>query len=89
MTPSPGFDQYAENYDAALAQGISVSGENKDYFAHGRLAWLAQRLGQRQEQIKTVMGLRGAARDRRLRICSKSSRQNLCSVWTFQTVRYR
>ncbi len=55
MTPSPGFDQYAENYDAALAQGISVSGENKDYFAHGRLAWLSQCLSQRQEQIKTVM----------------------------------
>ena len=55
MTPSPGFDHYAENYDAALAQGISVSGENKDYFAHGRLAWLSKRLRQRQAQIKTVM----------------------------------
>jgi SAM-dependent methyltransferase len=46
----PGFDEYASDYDAALAQGISVSGEDKDYFAHGRVAWLAKclnRLGER------------------------------------------
>ncbi len=35
------FDRYAEEYDAALAQGLSVSGENKSYFAHGRIAFLA------------------------------------------------
>ncbi len=40
--PNPEFDQYAANYDQALAQGISVSGENKDFFAQGRVAWLAQ-----------------------------------------------
>ena len=34
------FDAYAENYDAALARGISVSGERKDYFAQRRIAWL-------------------------------------------------
>ena len=35
------FDRYAEEYDAALAQGLSVSGEGKNYFARGRLAFLA------------------------------------------------
>lgn len=35
------FDAYAKNYDAALAQGISVSGEDKDFFARGRIEWLA------------------------------------------------
>ena len=35
------FDGYASHYDAALAQGISVSGEDKIYFARGRIAWLA------------------------------------------------
>jgi SAM-dependent methyltransferase len=35
------FDGYATHYDAALAQGISVSGEDKTYFARGRIAWLA------------------------------------------------
>lgn len=42
--PKPGFDEYAAEYDAALAQGISVSGETKDYFAQGRVDWLASRL---------------------------------------------
>jgi len=34
------FDDYAQNYDAALAQGLSVTGESKEYFARGRLEWL-------------------------------------------------
>ncbi len=41
---NPEFDQYAEDYDAALAQGLSVSGESKDFFAEGRALWLASRL---------------------------------------------
>lgn len=36
-----GFDEYAKNYDAALDQGLSATGENKDYFARKRIAWLA------------------------------------------------
>jgi len=40
------FDEYAEDYDSALNRGISVSGEDKDYFARGRLAWLAACLDQ-------------------------------------------
>src|SRR5688572_15143577 len=45
---NPEFDQYAEDYDAALTEGLSVSGESKDYFAEGRAKWLGeclQRLG--------------------------------------------
>ncbi len=45
---NPEFDQYADDYDAALAQGLSVSGESKDYFAEGRAKWLGgclRRLG--------------------------------------------
>jgi len=38
------FDAYAANYDAALAKGISVSGEDKEYFAAGRIQWLARQL---------------------------------------------
>jgi len=34
------FDVYADNYDVALARGISVSGEDKDYFAQRRIEWL-------------------------------------------------
>ncbi len=40
-TDNAQFDRYATDYDAALAQGLRVSGEDKDYFAQRRVAWLA------------------------------------------------
>lgn len=36
------FDEYAVCYDEALHQGLSLSGENKEYFAQKRVAWLAR-----------------------------------------------
>jgi SAM-dependent methyltransferase len=38
------FDEYADNYDAALEEGLSATGENKVYFAKGRIDWLAGRV---------------------------------------------
>ena len=38
------FDGYAARYDQELAQGLDVTGEGKDYYARGRMAWLAERL---------------------------------------------
>lgn len=38
------FDAYALTYDAALKQGLSLSGESKDYFARERVRWIAGRL---------------------------------------------
>jgi len=38
------FDSFAKDYDAALAKGISISGEDKDYFAKERVLHLARRL---------------------------------------------
>jgi SAM-dependent methyltransferase len=38
------FDAYAAQYDAALQQGIAVSGENREFFARGRVEWLARQL---------------------------------------------
>jgi SAM-dependent methyltransferase len=43
------FDAYAADYDAALHQGLAATGEDKDYFASGRIAWLSRclkRLGE-------------------------------------------
>jgi SAM-dependent methyltransferase len=40
-TEASEFDRYAAEYDAALAQGLAVSGEDKDHFARGRVEWLA------------------------------------------------
>jgi SAM-dependent methyltransferase len=41
------FDAYAARYDEALNEGLSVVGENKEYFARERLRWLRRRLGER------------------------------------------
>jgi SAM-dependent methyltransferase len=41
---NPEFDEFALDYDAALAKGIAVSGESKDYFAEGRVKWLRKSL---------------------------------------------
>jgi len=38
------FDSYAVEYDAALGKGISVSGEDKNFFANARVEFLANRL---------------------------------------------
>lgn len=35
------FDEYASSYDQELGKALSVSGEDKNYFAQGRMAWLA------------------------------------------------
>ena len=52
-----GFDEYAADYDAALAHGLFVSGEDKNYFAKGRIGWLANCLRQMKEQPRSVMDL--------------------------------
>lgn len=49
------FDAYAATYDAALARGISISGEDKNYFARGRILWLSNRLRDLREHPRTVM----------------------------------
>ncbi len=41
-----GFDAYASDYDAALNQGLRLTGEPKEYYAAGRTRWLAARLTQ-------------------------------------------
>lgn len=51
----PLFDVYAENYDEVLNAAISVSGESKEYFARGRMAWLAERLRRRLSRVQSVL----------------------------------
>jgi len=47
-TASPSeFDAYAEDYENALQQGLSVSGESSDYFARHRVEWFSRRLHER------------------------------------------
>jgi SAM-dependent methyltransferase len=51
----PGFDAYASEYDAALAEGLSVSGESKDFFAQGRVEHLAGLLQELQFRPGSIM----------------------------------
>jgi trans-aconitate methyltransferase len=36
------FDQYTTSYEEELAKSLAASGESRDYFAAGRVAWLAK-----------------------------------------------
>lgn len=49
------FDEFSADYDGALDSGLSVSGEKKDYFARGRIAWLAQCLGRLRERPERLL----------------------------------
>jgi SAM-dependent methyltransferase len=40
MTDQPAFDQYADDYDASLAAALELSGEDREFYAKGRVAWL-------------------------------------------------
>jgi SAM-dependent methyltransferase len=40
----PAFDEFAHNYDEALREGLSITGEGRDYFAQRRVQWFAGRL---------------------------------------------
>jgi SAM-dependent methyltransferase len=49
------FDQFSTDYDASLAEGLSATGEDKHYFARGRLAWLAQCLADFHLRIESLL----------------------------------
>ena len=49
------FDKYATDYDLALAEGLSISGEDKNYFARGRIAWLARCLKELVEKPRSAL----------------------------------
>lgn len=51
----PGFDSYATGYDEALMQGLAASGEDKTFFARGRVAWLAGCLRRRAERPRRAL----------------------------------
>jgi SAM-dependent methyltransferase len=55
MPAKPEFDAFAQDYDQALNQGLSISGEDKNYFARGRLQWLARRLNKHDEHPRRIL----------------------------------
>lgn len=44
MTHPARFDSYAEGYDSALNRALAASGEEKDFYARGRVQFLAESL---------------------------------------------
>ncbi|MFZ1007008.1 MAG: methyltransferase domain-containing protein [Candidatus Sulfotelmatobacter sp.] len=49
------FDLHADTYDADLNQALSLSGEDKDYFASRRVQWTAQCLHELQENPSRIL----------------------------------
>jgi SAM-dependent methyltransferase len=49
------FDSYADSYDRALAEGLAVSGESREYFAEGRVKWLARQLRAQKLDLSLVI----------------------------------
>ena len=53
------FDAYAAQYESALNEGLSVSGEGPEYFAQERVKWVAKLLHKRPEvTIRSIFGFR-------------------------------
>lgn len=51
------FDAFASDYRRTLDRGLSISGEDGDYFARGRVRWLARRLRQHRVSPERVLDL--------------------------------
>jgi SAM-dependent methyltransferase len=49
------FDQYAAAYEQALSNAIAPSGESREYFAEGRVAWLKRCLEERKERTGSLL----------------------------------
>jgi SAM-dependent methyltransferase len=49
------FDQYASSYDQALSNAIAPSGECREYFAEGRVAWLKHCLNEMKQPANSLL----------------------------------
>ena len=55
MNQPTAFDPYAETYDAACAEALSVTGEDRSYFAENRVRWLAASLARCGESPRSAL----------------------------------
>ena len=49
------FDQYAAEYEQALSNAIAPSGEGREYFAEGRVAWLKRCLEEKEQPANSLL----------------------------------
>ena len=55
MSGSAEFDQFTDRYDDDLNQALAASGEGKEFFARGRVEWLAECLARLNHQSRSVL----------------------------------
>jgi SAM-dependent methyltransferase len=55
VTGTAEFDSFADSYDRDLAEALAASGEDRRYFAEGRVEWLASILRRTGAQLRRVM----------------------------------
>ena len=49
------FDQYAAAYEQALSNALGPSGESREYFAEGRVAWLKHCLDEMKQPVNSLL----------------------------------
>jgi SAM-dependent methyltransferase len=49
------FDQYAAAYEEALSNALAPSGESREYFAEGRVSWLARCLAEIKQPVGSIL----------------------------------
>lgn len=49
------FDRYATSYDEALSNALAPSGEDREYFARGRVGWLKRCLNEMGESSRSIL----------------------------------
>ncbi len=49
------FDEYAAAYEEALSNALAPSGESREYFAEGRVAWLARCLAEMNQPVGAIL----------------------------------
>jgi SAM-dependent methyltransferase len=53
---SPGeFDRFATSYDQDLAKSLAITGEDRSFYAQGRIDWTAQCVAQLRSQVRRVL----------------------------------
>jgi SAM-dependent methyltransferase len=53
--PESNFDDYADQYEEALQQGLALTGEGQEYYARGRIEWLKACLDARSIVVTSAM----------------------------------
>jgi len=49
------FDRFAASYDRDLARSLAITGEDRDFYAKGRIDWTAQCVARLKGQVRTIL----------------------------------